>query len=65
MSRSSGTDGAASGVGEIQKQRYDSRYFEMHRNEREHLRYLLSFVGLRRKFAFWRSVMEMYARKPA
>lgn len=26
--------------------------------------YLLSFFGLRRKFAFWRSSMEVYARKP-
>jgi SAM-dependent methyltransferase len=26
--------------------------------------YLLSFVGIRRKFPFWRSSMEIYARKP-
>jgi SAM-dependent methyltransferase len=32
---------------------------------RDHLLYALSFVGLKRKFAFWHSVMEMYARKPA
>lgn len=31
---------------------------------RDHLLYLLSFVGIRRKFPFWRSVMEIYARKP-
>jgi SAM-dependent methyltransferase len=30
----------------------------------DHLFYLLSFVGIRRKFAFWRSSMEIYARKP-
>ena len=32
---------------------------------RDHLLYLLSFVGVRRKFPFWRSSMEIYARKPA
>jgi SAM-dependent methyltransferase len=31
---------------------------------RDHLYYILSFVGVRRKFAFWRSAMEVYARKP-
>lgn len=31
---------------------------------RDHLRYLLSFLGVRGKFAFWRSSMELYARKP-
>ncbi len=32
---------------------------------RDHLYYLMSFLGLRRKFPFWRSSMEIYARKPA
>lgn len=32
---------------------------------RDHLFFLLSFFGLRRKFAFWRSMMEIYSRKPA
>jgi SAM-dependent methyltransferase len=32
---------------------------------RDHLYYLLSFFGVKRKFAFWRSAMEVYARKPA
>ncbi len=31
---------------------------------RDHLFYMLSFVGVRRKFPFWRSSMEIYARKP-
>ncbi|MDP3086739.1 MAG: class I SAM-dependent methyltransferase [Methylotenera sp.] len=31
---------------------------------RDHLLYLLSYVGIKRKFPFWRSVMEIYARKP-
>ena len=31
---------------------------------RDHLCYLLSFFGIRRKFAFWRSMMEIYCRKP-
>lgn len=31
---------------------------------RDHLSYLLSFFGVKRKFAFWRSSMEIYARKP-
>lgn len=31
---------------------------------RDHLLYLLSFLGVKRKFAFWRSSMEIYARKP-
>ena len=31
---------------------------------RDHLMYLLSFIGIRRKFAFWRSSMEIYARHP-
>src|SRR5687767_7243110 len=31
---------------------------------RDHVLYLLSFIGIRRKFAFWRSSMEIYARKP-
>jgi SAM-dependent methyltransferase len=31
---------------------------------RDHLYYILSFLGLRRRFAFWRSAMEVYARKP-
>jgi 2-polyprenyl-3-methyl-5-hydroxy-6-metoxy-1,4-benzoquinol methylase len=31
---------------------------------RDHLLYVLSFFGLKRKFAFWRSSMEIYARKP-
>jgi len=30
----------------------------------DHLFYLLSFLGLRRNFAFWRSSMEIYALKP-
>jgi SAM-dependent methyltransferase len=32
---------------------------------RDHLYYLLSFLGLKRKFPFWRSMMEIYCRKPA
>jgi SAM-dependent methyltransferase len=32
---------------------------------RDHFYYLLSFFGVKRKFAFWRSAMEVYARKPA
>ena len=31
----------------------------------DHLFYALSFFGVRKKFAFWRSSMEIYARKPA
>ena len=31
---------------------------------RDHLLYLLSFLGIKRKFAFWRSSMEIYALKP-
>lgn len=31
----------------------------------DHVYFALSFVGLRRKFAFWRSAMEVYARKPS
>ena len=31
---------------------------------RDHLFYLLSFFGVKRKFPFWRSSMEIYARKP-
>ena len=31
---------------------------------RDHLLYLLSFLGVKRKFAFWRSSIEMYSRKP-
>jgi SAM-dependent methyltransferase len=31
---------------------------------RDHFLYLLSFFGIKRKFPFWRSVMEIYARKP-
>lgn len=31
---------------------------------KDHLYYVLSFFGVRRKFAFWRSAMEIYARKP-
>jgi SAM-dependent methyltransferase len=31
---------------------------------KDHLLYALSFFGLKRKFAFWRSAMEIYARKP-
>lgn len=30
----------------------------------DHLWYLLSFIGVKRKFAFWRSMMEIYSRKP-
>lgn len=30
----------------------------------DHMWYLLSFLGVRRRFAFWRSTMELYARKP-
>jgi SAM-dependent methyltransferase len=30
----------------------------------DHLSYLLSFLGVRRNFPFWRSSMEIYARKP-
>ena len=30
----------------------------------DHIYYLLSFLGLKKKFAFWRSSMEIYARKP-
>ena len=32
---------------------------------RDHIYYGLSFLGLKRKFAFWRSSMEIYAQKPA
>lgn len=32
---------------------------------RDHFFYVLSFFGIRMKFAFWRSSMEIYARKPA
>ena len=32
---------------------------------RDHAFYVLSFLGLKRKFPFWRSAMELYARKPA
>ena len=31
---------------------------------RDHLLFLLSFFGIKRKFPFWRSMMEIYARKP-
>ena len=31
----------------------------------DHVLYALSFLGLNRRFAFWRSSMEIYARKPA
>lgn len=31
---------------------------------RDHILYLLSFLGIKRKFPFWRSAMEIYARKP-
>ena len=31
---------------------------------RDHLLYALSLFGVRRKFAFWRSMMEIYSRKP-
>lgn len=31
---------------------------------RDHLWYGMSFIGLRRKFAFWGSAMEIFARKP-
>jgi 2-polyprenyl-3-methyl-5-hydroxy-6-metoxy-1,4-benzoquinol methylase len=31
---------------------------------RDHLFFLLSFVGFKRKFPFWKSVMEIYAQKP-
>jgi len=29
----------------------------------DHLYYLLSFIGIRKKFAFWRTSMEIYAQK--
>lgn len=32
---------------------------------RDHCYFLLSFVGFRSKFPFWRSMMEIYCRKPA
>lgn len=32
---------------------------------RDHLLYLLSFLGVKSKFPFWRSSMEIYARKPS
>jgi SAM-dependent methyltransferase len=44
--------------------RYPYRDTPYARPVRDHLLYLLSFVGVRRKFAFWRSSMEIYARKP-
>lgn len=31
---------------------------------RDHLLFLCSFIGIKRKFPFWRSVMEIYAQKP-
>jgi len=31
---------------------------------RDHLLFLLSFIGIKRSFPFWRSVMEIYAQKP-
>jgi len=31
---------------------------------RDHLYFALSFLGLKKKFAFWKSSMEIYARKP-
>lgn len=31
----------------------------------DHWWYLMSYLGVRRKFAFWKSSMEIYARKPA
>lgn len=31
---------------------------------RDHCLYFLSYLGLKRKFAFWRSSMELYAQKP-
>lgn len=31
---------------------------------RDHFWYLLSFFGVKRKFPFWRSAMEIYGRKP-
>lgn len=31
---------------------------------RDHFFYILSFVGVKRRFPFWRSSMEIYARKP-
>jgi len=31
---------------------------------RDHFLYFLSFFGVRREFPFWRSSMEIYARKP-
>jgi 2-polyprenyl-3-methyl-5-hydroxy-6-metoxy-1,4-benzoquinol methylase len=31
---------------------------------RDHLLYFLSFFGVKRKFPFWRSAMEIYGRKP-
>lgn len=31
---------------------------------RDHSLFVLSYFGVRRKFAFWRSSMEIYARKP-
>lgn len=31
---------------------------------RDHARFVLRFLGVRRPFAFWRNMMECYARKP-
>ncbi len=31
---------------------------------RDHFYYLLSFIGIKKKFPFWKSMMEIYARKP-
>lgn len=31
---------------------------------RDHFFYFLSFFGVKRRFPFWRSAMELYARKP-
>jgi hypothetical protein len=31
---------------------------------RDHFLYFLSFFGIRSKFPFWRSAMEIFARKP-
>jgi SAM-dependent methyltransferase len=32
---------------------------------RDHFYFLLSFLGFRREFSFWHSMMEIYCRKPA
>jgi hypothetical protein len=31
---------------------------------KDHFHYLFSFLGIKRKFPFWKSSIEVYARKP-